>query len=129
MLDLGPPRKLFLGERDPPTMPCPRGGGLVRPVSWPLFALGTARSQSLCGSKAGATLCLALISIGRGVKPRASQRCRNTLPSDARFGAPRKLFLGERDPPTMPRPRGEVSQRSHGPKLDYNVRLLYIMQE
>jgi hypothetical protein len=29
------------------------------------------------GSKAGATFRLAMISILRGVKPRASQRCRN----------------------------------------------------
>ena len=33
--------------------------------------------DDLCGAKAGATFCLAMISIGSGLKPRASQRYRN----------------------------------------------------
>jgi hypothetical protein len=32
---------------------------------------------AFCGSKAGATFCLAMISISSGLKTRASQRCRN----------------------------------------------------
>ena len=55
----------------------------------------------LCGSKAGATFCLAMISIGSGLKPRASQRCRNNcLTLEMENGAPANL-LGEpqRPPP------------------------------
>jgi hypothetical protein len=49
-----------------------------------LFILASSPGRSiqrvqLCGSKAGATFRLAKISIGSGLKPRASQRCRNTF--------------------------------------------------
>jgi hypothetical protein len=53
------------------------------------------------GSKAGATFCLAMISISSGLKLRASQRCRNNcLTLEMENGAPAD-FLGEPRPPTV----------------------------
>jgi hypothetical protein len=79
-----------------------------------------------CGSKVGATFRLARISIGSGLKPRASQRCRNTLLT-LTFGAPAN-FLGEPQPPPPCRVRGRGDgERSHGPKLNNNVNMLYML--
>jgi hypothetical protein len=51
------------------------------------------------GSKAGATFRLAMISTGSGLKPRASQRCRNNcLTLEMENGAPAN-FSVSRDPP------------------------------
>ena len=59
------------------------------------------------GSKAGATFRLAMVSIGSGVKPRASQRCRNNYFSDwMENGAPPNYLANRKAPPTMLRPRG-----------------------
>ena len=44
---------------------------------------GPSTDDNFCGSKAGATFRLAMVSIGSGLRTRTSQRCRNTLPSDA----------------------------------------------
>jgi hypothetical protein len=40
---------------------------------------GPSTHDNFCGSKAGATFCLAMISIGSDLKPRTSQRRRNIL--------------------------------------------------
>jgi exodeoxyribonuclease I len=50
-------------------------------------------------SKARATFRLAMISIGSGLKPRASQRCRNTSLSERLIWAPGKFFWLNRNPP------------------------------
>jgi hypothetical protein len=54
---------------------------------------------TFCGSKAGATFCLAMISISSGLKTRASQRCRNNCLTLEMENGALANFLGERDPP------------------------------
>ena len=78
-------------------------------------------------SKAGATFCLAMISIGSGLKTRASQRCRNNVFCRVkREMGPANLQVSRRDPPTVVRPRGGGGvERSHGLKLNYNIYLYY----
>ena len=64
--------------------------------------LGSVLPLAFCGSKAGATFCLAVISIGSGLKPRASQRCRNNVFCRVkREMGPRQIFWLSSDPPTM----------------------------
>ena len=89
---------------------------------------GPSTDDNFCGSKAGATFRLAMISIGSGLKPRASQRCRNNcLTLEMENGAPAD-FLGEpqRPPPWCVRGRGD-GERSHGLKLNYYVHVLYLI--
>jgi hypothetical protein len=76
----------FLVSRDPlhPAASGVEGARSREPC--PIFASslgGPSAHDNFCGSKAGATLCLAMISIGSGLKPRVSQRYRNILPCDA----------------------------------------------
>jgi hypothetical protein len=76
--------------------------------------------------KGGATFCLAMISIGSGLKPRASQRCRNNcLTLEMENGAPAD-FLGEPRPPTMRCPGVGDGERSHGPRLNNIAYMIYI---
>ena len=76
-----------------------------------LAQAGPSTDDNFCGSKAGATFCLAIISIGSGLKPRASQRGRNNcLTLEMENGAPAK-FLGEprTPPPCCVRGRGGMA--------------------
>jgi hypothetical protein len=99
-----------------------------RPVC-PIFAGSPGRSmhpRHFCGSKAGATFRLAMVSIGSGLKRRASQRCRNNcLTLEMESGAPAN-FLGEPRPPHHAASGGGGVPRPHGPKLTYNCHLLYV---
>jgi hypothetical protein len=65
-----------------------------------------------------------MISVGSGVKARASQRCRNNCFSDSlEKGAPPKLFGGPQGPhPGVSRGGDE---RSPSLKLDYKALLYY----
>ena len=81
----------YSGEPQPPP-PCGVGGR-----GGPSFC-----SPSLAQRP---TFRFAMISIGSGLKSRASQRCRNTLPSDACYGAPAN-YSGEPQPPPTMRGRG-----------------------
>ena len=47
---------------------------------------------AFCDSKAGVTFCLAMSSIGSGLKPRASQRCRNNCLTLEMENGPRQIF-------------------------------------
>ena len=85
-------------------------------VSQPLFALsslvshredaevaraGPSIRDHFCGSKAGVTFCLAMISIGSGLKSRTSQRCHNNcLTVEMENGAPPN-YLATATPPTL----------------------------
>ena len=68
----------FLGERATPIMLRPGAGGVrvSRPFSIVVGSSSRSIHPNFCGSKAGATFCLAMISIVDRLKPRASQRCR-----------------------------------------------------
>ena len=106
----------FLGEPRPPP-PCGvRGRGRPPPTMRRPGAGGAVLLLTFCGSKAGAAFRLAMISIGSGVKPRASQRCRNNcLTVEMEYGAPAN-FLGEPRPPPPPcgvRGRGRGRPSAH----------------
>jgi hypothetical protein len=81
----------------------PRSGG---PVSLPFSIVDSSSSHpsihpsQFLGSKAGPTFRLARISIGSGVKPRASQRCRNNcFPTPEMENGTPANFSVSRDPP------------------------------
>jgi hypothetical protein len=100
------------------------GGRVSRPFT--VVVSSSSHPSTPMGSKAGATFCLAMISISSGMKTCASQRCRNNLffRLNGKWG-PAKLF-GEpqRPPPWCVRGRGD-GERSHGLKLNYGVILSY----
>jgi hypothetical protein len=101
------------------------------PVSGPVSIAGQPAlplTQQPChqhdpGSKAGATLHFAMISIRSGSKPRASQRCRNKLC----LGGPNSFFRGDRNSPHHASfGGGGDAERSHGPKLNNIALMFYI---
>jgi hypothetical protein len=70
-------------------------------------------------SKAGATLRLAMFSIGSGLKTRASQRCRNNCLTLEMENGPRQIFWVRCDPHhAASGGRGGV-ELPHGLKLNY----------
>jgi Helix-turn-helix domain of resolvase len=79
---------------------------------------------TFCGSKTGATFCLAMISISSGLKLRASQRCRNNCLTLEMENGPRQIFrFAATPPPCCVGGRGDGS-RSHGLELTHSF-ILY----
>jgi hypothetical protein len=76
---------------------------------------------TFCGSKAGASFCLAMISISGGQQTRASQRHRNNCFLSRKTGNGRQISGSPRPPPPCGvRGRGDGS-RSHGLKVNHSV--------
>jgi hypothetical protein len=83
---------------------------------------GSPLPLAFSGSKAGATFRLAMISIAGGLKPRASQRCRNNrLMLVMENGGPGRFFWVSRDPPPCGVRGAGGAERSHGLKLNHSV--------
>jgi hypothetical protein len=80
---------------------------------------------TFCGSKAGATFCLAMISISNGLKPRASQRHRNIVFPTPEMEDAADKFPGEPRPPPPWCDRGRDGERSHGLKMKYSTTLFH----
>ena len=106
------------------------GPGLATPCPIFISSLGgTSTDDKFSGSRAGATFCLAMISIGRSVKSRASQRCRNNcLMVKMQNGAPANFAGGPHPPHHAVSEGGGGVERSHGTKTNYVIYLLYAMQ-
>ena len=82
---------------------------------------------TFCGSKAGATFCLPMISIVDCLKPPPSQRCRNGLPSGACTSPRQKISSDPQSPPPWCVGGAGDAKRSHGLKLDYNPYLSQVI--
>src|ERR1700722_759562 len=107
------PRQIFLGEPRPPHHGVSGGGGVQSRD--PFLSIVVSSSSHPCipifGLKAGVTLRCAMISIGSGLKPRASQRCRNDcfLTLETENGARQIFWLNRNPPPCGVRGRGMAS--------------------
>jgi hypothetical protein len=89
---------------------------------------GVALPLAFCGSKAGATFRLAMVSIVSGVKPRASQRRRNNCRRSKWKMGPGRFSGRTATPPTLVCPgAGGDGERSHGLKFNHYVHVLYII--
>ena len=84
------------------------------------LVVGAILPLTFCGSKAGATFSLAMISTGGGLESLTSQRCRNNcLTLEMEDAADKFFWLAAPPHPGVSGGGGDV-ERSHGSKLDYS---------